>query len=69
MDQLGVKIILDRNKAVGSISSTEINELLTQDWILIYVKIVIARREVLRTEISDTTSNQSYTNIVKIFKI
>lgn len=69
MDQLGVKIILDRNKALGSISSTEINELLTQDWILIYVKIVIARREVLRTEISATISNQSYTNIVKIFKI
>lgn len=69
MDQPGVKIILDRNKALGSIFSTEINELLTQDWILIYVKIVIARREVLRTKISDTTSNQSYTNIVKIFKI
>lgn len=67
MDQLGVKIILDRNKALGSISSTEINELLTHDWILIYVKIVIARREVLRTEISATTSNQSCINIVKVF--
>lgn len=31
MDQLGVKIILDRNKALGAISSTEKNELLTQD--------------------------------------